>query len=89
MSDDPTTESKPTGRASSAIWAGIKYGVLAYALWYAAKWLGWVGSRSTAPLTVKRATLKVWRMSGAIRLSSQVALCDSSPGNAWACRSSS
>ena len=42
MSDDPTTDSKPTGRASSAIWAGIKYGVLAYALWYVAKWLGWV-----------------------------------------------
>ncbi len=42
MSDDPTTELKPTGRASSAIWAGIKYGVLAYALWYAAKLLGWV-----------------------------------------------
>jgi hypothetical protein len=42
MSDDPTIDSKPTGRASFAIWAGIKYGVLAYALWYVAKWLGWV-----------------------------------------------
>jgi hypothetical protein len=43
MSDEQTTtETKPTGRASSAIWAGIKYGVLAYAIWYAAKWLGWV-----------------------------------------------
>lgn len=42
MSDEPTTDSKPTGRASSAIWAAIKYGVLAYVIWYAAKWLGWV-----------------------------------------------
>ena len=43
MSDEQTTtDSKPTGRASSAIWAGIKYGVLAYVIWYAAKWMGWV-----------------------------------------------
>ena len=43
MSEEQTTaEPKPSGRASSAIWSGLKYGVLAYVIWTVAKWLGWV-----------------------------------------------
>ncbi len=37
-----TTDLEPTRRASSAIWSGLKYGVLAYAVWHMAKWLGWI-----------------------------------------------
>ncbi len=30
-------------KASSAIWAGLKYGILAVIVYYIFKWFGWVG----------------------------------------------
>jgi hypothetical protein len=30
------------GRLSSAIWSGLKYGAIAYGLFYLFKWVGWI-----------------------------------------------
>ena len=36
-------EDKQPARASSAIGAGLKYGILAVIVYYVFKWFGWVG----------------------------------------------
>ena len=39
---DNIEPTKSSGKASSAIWTGIKYGALAYGVSYLAKWMGWI-----------------------------------------------
>ena len=50
-SEKPSEEMR-TGRASSAIWAGLKYGILAYIVYYIFKWIGWVSCSPRASLAL-------------------------------------